>query len=127
MPSVRKYAREQGVNIREISGSGDNGRIMKEDIDAFKNGKTAPQQPAAQSEASQQNDTETTEKQKVSIPEGQYPETREKMSGMRKAIAKAMVKSKQTAPHVTLMDEVDVTLLVAHRKKFKEILCRKRN
>ena len=38
MPSVRKYAREQGVNIREISGSGDNGRIMKEDIDAFKNG-----------------------------------------------------------------------------------------
>ncbi|MFD6439752.1 dihydrolipoamide acetyltransferase family protein [Peribacillus sp. NPDC060186] len=125
MPSVRKYAREQGVNIREISGSGDNGRIMKEDIDAFKNGKTAPQQPAAQSEASQQNDTETTEKQKVSIPEGQYPETREKMSGMRKAIAKAMVKSKQTAPHVTLMDEVDVTLLVAHRKKFKEIAAEK--
>ena len=125
MPSVRKYAREQGVNIREITGSGDNGRIMKEDIDAFKNGKTAPQQPAAQSEASQQNDTETTEKQKVSIPEGQYPETREKMSGMRKAIAKAMVKSKQTAPHVTLMDEVDVTLLVAHRKKFKEIAAEK--
>ena len=125
MPSVRKYAREQGVNIREITGSGDNGRIMKEDIDAFKNGKTAQQQPAAQSEASQQNDTETTEKQKVSIPEGQYPETREKMSGMRKAIAKAMVKSKQTAPHVTLMDEVDVTLLVAHRKKFKEIAAQK--
>jgi len=125
MPSVRKYAREQGVNIREISGSGDNGRIMKEDIDAFKNGKTAPQQPAAQSEASQQNDKETTEKPKVSIPEGQYPETREKMSGMRKAIAKAMVKSKQTAPHVTLMDEVDVTLLVAHRKKFKEIAAEK--
>ncbi|MCP1490825.1 pyruvate dehydrogenase E2 component (dihydrolipoamide acetyltransferase) [Peribacillus frigoritolerans] len=125
MPSVRKYAREQGVNIREITGSGDNGRIMKEDIDAFKNGKTAPQQPAAQSEASQQNDTETTEKQKVSIPDGQYPETREKMSGMRKAIAKAMVKSKQTAPHVTLMDEVDVTLLVAHRKKFKEIAAQK--
>ncbi|MET1177858.1 dihydrolipoamide acetyltransferase family protein [Peribacillus simplex] len=125
MPSVRKYAREQGVNIREISGSGDNGRIMKDDIDAFKNGKTAPQQPAAQSEASQQNDTETTEKQKVTIPEGQYPETREKMSGMRKAIAKAMVKSKQTAPHVTLMDEVDVTLLVAHRKKFKEIAAQK--
>ncbi|MDM5283386.1 dihydrolipoamide acetyltransferase family protein [Peribacillus castrilensis] len=125
MPSVRKYAREQGVNIREITGSGDNGRIMKEDIDAFKNGKTAPEQPAAQSEASQQKDTETTEKQKVSIPEGQYPETREKMSGMRKAIAKAMVKSKQTAPHVTLMDEVDVTLLVAHRKKFKEIAAQK--
>ncbi|MFP3380432.1 2-oxo acid dehydrogenase subunit E2, partial [Bacillus sp. SIMBA_069] len=69
--------------------------------------------------------TEKTEKQKVSIPEGQYPETREKMSGMRKAIAKAMVKSKQTAPHVTLMDEIDVTLLVAHRKKFKGIAAEK--
>ncbi|MGE6378298.1 dihydrolipoamide acetyltransferase family protein [Peribacillus muralis] len=127
MPSVRKYAREQGVNIREVSGSGDNGRIMKEDIDAFKNGESAaPQQPVAESEASQQqSEKETTEKSKVSIPEGQYPETREKMSGMRKAIAKAMVKSKQTAPHVTLMDEIDVTLLVAHRKKFKDVAAAK--
>ena len=57
----------------------------------------------------------------VAIPEGEYPETREKMSGIRKAIAKAMVNSKHTAPHVTLMDEVDVTKLVAHRKKFKEV------
>ena len=43
------------------------------------------------------------------------------MSGIRKAIAKAMVNSKHTAPHVTLMDEVDVTELVAHRKKFKAV------
>ena len=55
------------------------------------------------------------------IPAGEYPETREKMSGIRKAIAKAMVNSKHTAPHVTLMDEIDVTKLVAHRKKFKEV------
>ena len=47
------------------------------------------------------------------------------MSGIRRAIAKAMVHSKQTAPHVTLMDEVDVTELVAHRKKFKEIAAEK--
>ncbi len=58
-------------------------------------------------------------------PEGEYPETREKMSGMRKAIAKAMVNSKHTAPHVTLMDEIDVTDLVSHRKKFKEIAAQK--
>lgn len=43
------------------------------------------------------------------------------MSGIRKAIAKAMVNSKHTAPHVTLMDEVDVTNLVAHRKQFKQV------
>ena len=47
------------------------------------------------------------------------------MSGIRKAIAKAMVHSKHTAPHVTLMDEVDVTELVAHRKKFKEVAAEK--
>lgn len=40
---------------------------------------------------------------------------------MRKAIAKAMVNSKHTAPHVTLMDEIDVQQLWDHRKKFKEI------
>src|SRR6185437_10457873 len=61
----------------------------------------------------------------AAIPAGQYPETREKMSGIRKAIAKAMVNSKHTAPHVTLMDEVDVTKLVAHRKKFKEVAAAK--
>lgn len=43
------------------------------------------------------------------------------MSPIRKAIAKAMVNSKHTAPHVTLMDEVDVTNLVAHRKQFKNV------
>ena len=47
------------------------------------------------------------------------------MSGIRKAIAKAMVNSKHTAPHVTLMDEIDVTKLVAHRKKFKAIAAEK--
>ena len=47
------------------------------------------------------------------------------MSGIRKAIAKAMVNSKHTAPHVTLLDEVDVTELVAHRKKFKDIAAEK--
>ena len=126
MPSVRKYAREQGVNIREITGSGDNGRIMKEDIDAFKNGHAVSEEPARKSdEASQQVESDSKDNKKVTIPEGQYPETREKMSGMRKAIAKAMVKSKQTAPHVTLMDEVDVTSLVAHRKKFKDIAAEK--
>ena len=47
------------------------------------------------------------------------------MSGIRKAIAKAMVNSKHTAPHVTLMDEIDVSELVAHRKKFKEVAAAK--
>ncbi|MCP8616063.1 dihydrolipoamide acetyltransferase family protein [Salirhabdus salicampi] len=121
MPSVRKYAREKGVDIRQVTGTGKNGRVLKEDVDGFLSG----DQPAAQAEApaAAAETTETASDQpaaKQPIPEGPLPETREKISGIRKAIAKAMVNSKHTAPHVTLMDDIDVTELVAHRKKFKE-------
>ncbi|MCF3944732.1 dihydrolipoamide acetyltransferase family protein [Oceanobacillus alkalisoli] len=119
MPSVRKYAREQGVNIREVSGTGKNGRILTEDIDAFVSGDAQPAETVA---ADTSEDTaKASSTQQVAIPEGDFPETREKMSGIRKAIANAMVNSKTKAPHVTLMDEIDVTELVAHRKKFKEV------
>ncbi|PLT34360.1 dihydrolipoamide acetyltransferase family protein [Bacillus sp. V5-8f] len=126
MPSVRKYSREKGVDIRLVAGSGDNGRIMKEDIDVFLAGGAAqPAQTEAAETQSAQPEEKAAIKPSAAIPAGQYPETREKMSGIRKAIAKAMVNSKHTAPHVTLMDEVDVTKLVAHRKKFKEIAAAK--
>ncbi len=115
MPSVRKYARDKGVNIHEVTGTGKNGRILKEDIDAFLSGET----PAAETGA--EKTTEEPSREVAAAPQGTYPETREKMSGIRRAIANAMVESKTKAPHVTLMDEVDVTELVAHRKKFKEI------
>lgn len=121
MPSVRKYAREKGIDIRQVAGTGDNGRVLKADIDSFATGGT--KQTAQENEVAEAN-TETTTAQ-MTIPEGEFPETREKMSGIRKAIAKAMVNSKHTAPHVTLMDEVDVTKLVAHRKKFKEVAAEK--
>ena len=115
MPSVRKYAREQGVNIQEVTGSGKNGRILKEDIDRFLQGDVAVD------EAKETVGEETTATEPVSIPQGTYPETREKITGIRKVIANAMVNSKTKAPHVTLMDEVDVTELVAHRARFKEV------
>ncbi|WP_071395488.1 dihydrolipoamide acetyltransferase family protein [Bacillus tuaregi] len=124
MPSVRKYAREKGVDIRMVPGSGNNGRITKQDIEAFING-GAPAAVAEDAPAVETKAEETANVQAPVIPEGQYPETREKMSGIRKAIAKAMVNSKHTAPHVTLMDEVDVTKLVANRKKFKEVAANK--
>ena len=126
MPSVRKYAREKGVDIQLVPGSGKNGRVLKSDIDAFlAGGVAAPAevaQPAAQpAQAAVSAETKQPEA-KPYIPAGEeFPETREKMSAIRKAIAKAMVNSKHTAPHVTLMDEVDVTNLVAHRKRFKPI------
>ncbi|PKU53442.1 dihydrolipoamide acetyltransferase family protein [Lysinibacillus fusiformis] len=126
MPSVRKFARDKDVNIREVKGTGKNGRILKEDIENFLKGGGSVEADTATIET-----IDATVQQEAAAPaapvvlEGEFPETREKMSGIRKAIAKAMVHSKQTAPHVTLMDEVDVTALVAHRKKFKDIAAEK--
>lgn len=119
MPSVRKFARENDVNIKEVTGTGKNGRILKADIENFGSESAEPVQAEELVE----------EKSSASEPVKQAPakqqtgelETREKMSGMRKAIAKAMVNSKHTSPHVTHIDEVEVDALWAHRKKFKEI------
>ncbi|MFC4409360.1 dihydrolipoamide acetyltransferase family protein [Chungangia koreensis] len=125
MPSVRKFARDSGVDIRQVTGSGKNGRVLKEDIEAFKNGGQAVDQASVENAQQAEAVEEKSAKPSVPVFEGEFPETREKMSGIRKAIAKAMVHSKHTAPHVTLMDEVDVTELVAHRKKFKEMAAEK--
>lgn len=114
MPSVRKYAREQDVNIQEVQGTGKNGRVLRTDIDAFVSG----DQETASEDVAQ--DVASEEKEPAVI-RGDYPETREKMSGIRKVIANAMVNSKTKAPHVTLMDEVDVSALVEHRRRFKDV------
>ncbi|MHC5252055.1 dihydrolipoyllysine-residue acetyltransferase [Listeria kieliensis] len=126
MPSVRKYAREKGVNIREVAGSGKNNRILKADVDAYLNG----EQPA-QAAAPAGEQTKATEaapqaaKKPVPAAGDEFPETREKLTPTRRAIAKAMTNSKHTAPHVTLMDEIEVSALMAHRKRFKEVALEK--
>ncbi|MGE6631237.1 dihydrolipoamide acetyltransferase family protein [Bacillus sp. NPDC077027] len=120
MPSVRKYAREKGVEIYKVAGTGKNSRVLKEDIDSFVNGGSSAQEAAPQAAESAKEEA-TPKAAAAPVLEGEFPETREKMSGIRKAIAKAMVNSKHTAPHVTLMDEIDVTNLVAHRKQFKQV------
>lgn len=120
MPSVRKLAREKGVNIKAVTGTGKNGRVIKDDILAYLEGGQTAQAPAAEAQAASTS-TEKAAPQPIAAPEGEFPETREKIPAMRKAIAKAMVNSKHTAPHVTLMDEIEVSALWDHRKKFKEV------
>lgn len=119
MPSVRKFARENDVDIKEVTGTGKNGRILKEDIENFGT-ETAETEQAEESKEETSAASEGTQKSPLKQQTGEL-ETREKMSGMRKAIAKAMVNSKHTSPHVTHIDEVEVDALWAHRKKFKEI------
>lgn len=116
MPSVRKYAREQSVDITKVIGTGKNGRILKSDIDAYLSGKQEKVEEISVEE-------ETVPKQEQAAVEitTQQAETREKLRGIRRSIAKAMVHSKYTAPHVTHHDEVVVTNLVAHRNQYKEL------
>lgn len=119
MPSVRKFAREKDVNIRKVSGSGKNGRVLKEDIESYLSGGQETEE-ASSEPADEKEESKSASKAPVSQNTTELEE-RVPMKGIRKAIAKAMVNSKHTAPHVTHMDEIDVTNLVANRKKFKPI------
>ncbi|MUT67359.1 dihydrolipoamide acetyltransferase family protein [Paenibacillus sp. NEAU-GSW1] len=120
-PSVRKFAREQGVDLTQISGTGKNGRITREDV--TNGGAAAPAAaPAAEAqavEAATAPAAEAAAPAAVAAGTPYRPEERIPFKGIRKAIAGAMVKSVYTAPHVTIMDEVDVTELVALRAKYK--------
>lgn len=102
MPSVRKLARELGVDITQVKGTGKHGRILAEDVKAFAEGRQKPQVPAAEQPL-------------------QGSEERIPLKGIRRTIAERMAISKQTIPHVTIMDEFDVSELIALRKWGKQI------
>ena len=128
MPSVRQYAREKDVDITQVSATGKGGRVVKEDIDNFLatgGSQPAPATAAATeatttAEAAPQAETKAAAPKAFTSNMGEM-ETREKLTPTRKAIAKAMVNSKHTAPHVTLHDEVEVSKLWDNRKRFKEM------
>jgi pyruvate dehydrogenase E2 component (dihydrolipoamide acetyltransferase) len=115
-PSVRKYAREKNVLLANVKGTGKNGRITKEDVDAYlAGGGQAASASAAQGKSA------AAAPVFAPVAPGQRIEERVPLKGVRKAIANAMVKSVYTAPHVTIMDEVDVSALVELRSKAKAI------
>ncbi|MFD1900191.1 dihydrolipoyllysine-residue acetyltransferase [Enterococcus termitis] len=126
MPSVRQFAREKDVDITQVTPTGKGGRVTKADIESFISGggqAAAPAQAEQTSEAAAATETAAAPKApaKPFVSDLGEAETREKMTPTRKAIAKAMVNSKHTAPHVTLHDEVEVSKLWDHRKKFKDV------
>ncbi len=128
-PSVRKLSREQEVDISLITGTGRHGQVTKEDVLGFKDGAdkevTAKDQPVAVSIGG--TDTEAADKEQESPATSkaaslsERAEERVPLKGVRKVIAAAMVKSVYTAPHVTVMDEVDVTKLVEFRTSMKPL------
>ncbi|HFU5903206.1 TPA: dihydrolipoyllysine-residue acetyltransferase [Enterococcus faecium] len=128
MPSVRQFAREKDVDISQVTATGKGGRVTKEDIENFLAG--APSSAPAKSEAPEAatpKEAAPAAESKPAEPAKPFKsnlgdlEERVAMTPTRKAIAKAMVNSKHTAPHVTLHDEVEVSKLWDNRKRFKEI------
>ncbi len=123
MPSVRQYARDKGIDISVVPATGNHGQVTKADIDGF-NGGAAPAAAAAPTQAAA---PATSGDKPAGAPIQPYSssapelETREKMSMTRKAIAKQMRLSKDIAPHVTSFDDVEVTALMANRKRYKEM------
>ena len=107
-PVARKLANDLNIDIKDIEGTGEHGRVLKTDIEDFKNNK-----PTKQTESRVE-----IERPKQKVLEG---DRREKISTLRKSVVKAMTLSKQIIPHTTLIDELDVTDLVNFRNNHKEM------
>jgi pyruvate dehydrogenase E2 component (dihydrolipoamide acetyltransferase) len=104
-PAVRRLARELGVDLARVRGSGTGGRIVREDVIA-----AVRQASAAGPTVRSRSDSGATER------DDWGPIRREQMSRMRKTIAANMVRSVQTIPHLTNFDDADVTELEHLRK-----------
>ncbi|PDT08551.1 dihydrolipoamide acetyltransferase family protein [Rhizobium sp. M1] len=91
-PSVRLFARESGVDLRQVQGSGPAGRILREDVEQFLAQGTAP--AAAKTGFARKTATEEI-----------------KLTGLRRRIAEKMVLSTSRIPHITYVEEVDMTAL----------------
>lgn len=111
-PAIRHAAREHGVDLGQIAGSGSGGRITRADFEAFLASGTAPAAPAASAPAPRPAP--------AAVPSGPDSE-RVPLRGMRRRISEAMTRSVQTAAHFTVMEEVDVTELVRVRQAAKQM------
>jgi 2-oxoglutarate dehydrogenase E2 component (dihydrolipoamide succinyltransferase) len=117
-PLVRKIAREHGVNLSEISGSGLGGRITKQDILQFIENQGSKQPVPAPAPAPTQPAAAALPPPRPAVPAA-YPGDLVPMSNMRKLIAKHMLESRRTSAHVHCMYEVDLTRIVNLRNKLK--------
>ncbi len=95
-PGTRKLAREKGIDINQVKGSGPVGRVIREDIEGYE---TQPQIKPEQAH--------------------QRREERVPLRGVRKIISESMRKSKQLIPHFTHVDQVEVDKLVKMREELK--------
>jgi 2-oxoglutarate dehydrogenase E2 component (dihydrolipoamide succinyltransferase) len=122
-PLVRKIAREHGVSLSQISGTGLGGRITKQDILAFVErgpsaSSSAPAPTTPSTPTPQPAATSAPSHPAASAPAA-YPGDLVPLTNMRKIIAQRMIESRRTSAHVHCMYEVDFTRIVALRAKHK--------
>ena len=126
-PLVRRMAKEHGVDLGQVQGTGLGGRITKEDIQSFisqhgagaaapapSRGATAPAPRPAEVPQRAAAPAPVPERGPVEVPGDLVP-----MSQMRKVIAQRMVESKRTSAHVHSVFEIDVTKIVRLREREK--------
>ncbi|GAA4519680.1 2-oxo acid dehydrogenase subunit E2 [Sphingobacterium thermophilum] len=115
-PLARKIAKEKGVNLSEIKGSADGGRIVKRDVENYL--ATAKAAPAAAASAEAPKAETTTISLPTYVGEEKYTETG--ISQMRKTIARRLSESLFTAPHFYLTVTVDMDNAIAARAQINE-------
>lgn len=112
-PLAKKLAQDKGIDLAQVEGSGEGGRIVKRDIDEFKP-QEQPQKasPAAQAQGELASAGEAPK-------DLQYEEV--SISQMRKTIARRLSESKFTAPHFYLTIDIDMDEAIQARKKINEL------
>ena len=110
-PLARRLAEQKGVDLEALSGSGPGGRIIKADIDAAEGG-TAPakEEKSAAAPSSAPAPSPAPKSDDFDIPH-----TAEKLSGMRKTIARRLTEAKQTIPHYRVSIDVNIDKLLKLR------------
>jgi 2-oxoisovalerate dehydrogenase E2 component (dihydrolipoyl transacylase) len=109
-PAVRRLARELNIDLSKVPGSGEKGRVYKDDVRAFADGKvtTATPQTAAKAAPLAAG---------ASVSGGSRTEP---IKGIKAAMARQMVESVSTIPHFTYCEEIDLTELIALRLSLKD-------
>lgn len=129
-PVVRKLAREMGVDLQMIPGSGPHGRVLREDVERFALGHrggapaTGPARQAHPAPAVNGGDAQAFALPTEELPDfSQYgPVRREPAPQIRKTIARQMTRAWLNVPRVTHHDEADITELERNRKRLNEKL-----
>ena len=122
-PLARKIAKDKGINIEEVKGSAEGGRIVKKDIEGFTPSTQKLAEPApAVSSAPVSSGSDSSRSAAVSIPQfiGEEKYTEKPVSQMRKIIAKRLAESLFTAPHFYLTMAIDMDSAIQARNKINE-------